>query len=380
MKRNRTLAWWAFALVAGGVCLLLESLSGARQAPELSVAEVLAMREVRAAHRVLFAARAERIDNETATELARVDPAETGVIGVEWSPLVTTQGNYEAKALSADPLWAALFLRWFERAEMEPGDRVAIGASGSFPGMLLSARIAAETAGFEPVIVGSLGASNFGATVPVFDLWHMEETLLDTGMIRHGMKLLTPGGDGDALQWIEDEDREKVLNRLEEIAASNAEIEVYQPAHLSEAIGRREEILFGIGGVGSDARVKLFVNIGGHAANYGTGATALRLPSGFVEAARAEEIYPNDGSRIGDSVATRALRGGLPIVNVIDLKGILATEAVAMGDARGLEMRSGSVPPPWRGAAALLCLSGIVLLGAARNTFNVRGDSDDPGI
>src|SRR5690606_26051057 len=76
MKRHSTLAWWSFALVAGGVCLLLASLSGARQAPELSVPEVLAVPEVRAAQRVLSAARAERIDNETAAELARVDPAE----------------------------------------------------------------------------------------------------------------------------------------------------------------------------------------------------------------------------------------------------------------------------------------------------------------
>lgn len=380
MRMNRTAAWWAFALVAAGACLLLESLSGARQAPEHSVAEVLAMREVRAAQHALSAARAARIDNATAQELARVDPRETGVIGVEWSPLVTTQGNYEAKALSADPLWAALFLRWFERAGLEPGDRVAIGASGSFPGMLLSARIAAETAGFEPVIVGSLGSSNFGATVPQFDLWHMEETLLARGLVRYPMRMLTPGGDGDALQWIEEEDRAALAARLAEVAASSAVIEVFHPAHLSESIARREEVLFGADGVGSEARAKLFINIGGHAANYGTGATALRLPSGFVPAERAREIYPPDGTRIGDSVATRALRGGVPVVNVIDLKGILASEAVAIRDASGLEMRTGSATPLSRGAAALLCLSGIVLLGAARNTFNHKGESDDPVI
>jgi poly-gamma-glutamate system protein len=126
------------------------------------------------AQRTLWSARDRLVDEATRAELAGTDPLRTGLVGVEWSALTTTPGALAAKRTTAHPLWVAVFRSWFRQAQVERGEVVAIGASGSFPGMLVAARVAAESLQLRTGVVGSLTSSNYGANLPEMDLAEMD--------------------------------------------------------------------------------------------------------------------------------------------------------------------------------------------------------------
>ncbi|MBX3729241.1 MAG: poly-gamma-glutamate system protein [Candidatus Sumerlaeia bacterium] len=341
-------------------------------------AEIRAVERMTDARVVLAAARAKRIDAPTARELARVDPADTGLVGIEWSSLVTTPGTLDAKQASTDPRWAGLLVRWMREAGVGPGTRVAIGASGSFPALAFAAQIAAESLGAEPIVAGSLGASNFGATIPTFDLHDMHRTLLDAGVLHTPMRLLSPGGDEDRLAGL-DEEREWVAARLATIAAQPDAPEILMPASRLESIARREEVFFGPNGVGSDPSVVLFVTVGGHAANYGVGPSALALPNGLIPAAQASTLFPPTAAHIGDSVAIRALRNGVPVVNLLGIRDLMVRHGMgyhggAVHSQHAATIPAGPLSGPWRIAAALL---GVTLLAAVLGSRPLRGRHED---
>jgi poly-gamma-glutamate system protein len=367
----------ALALAAG----LLFEWTGRRHGStptESRDAEMRAVERMTAAQRALATVRASRIDAATARELARVDPADTGLVGIEWSPLVTTPGTLDAKQASTDPHWAGLLVRWMREAGVGPGTRVAIGASGSFPALAFAAQIAAEALGAEPIVAGSLGASNYGATIPTFDLHDMHRALLDAGVLRTPMRLLSPGGDEDRLAGLEEE-REWVAARLAAIATQPDAPEILLPASRLESIARREEIFFGPNGVGSDPSVVLFVTVGGHAANYGVGPSALALPNGLIPAAQASTLFPPTAAHIGDSVAIRALRNGVPVVNLLGIRDLMVRHGLGYhgGAIRG-ELTATLPAEPlsgrWRVAAALL---GVALLAAVAGSRFLRGRHAD---
>ena len=62
------------------------------------------------------------------------DPNRTGLVGPEVGGWTTSLGSLEAKRTAASPEMAALIAHLLRRAGVGPGDVVAIGASGSFPG------------------------------------------------------------------------------------------------------------------------------------------------------------------------------------------------------------------------------------------------------
>ena len=344
----------ALAVPALLLMLLFEATLPAAHAPADDTAARIAVLHVRDAQRALAARRdAASPSPDALREVAANDAGRTGLVGVEWSHLVTTPGSLDAKRLSCDPRWAALFVRWYRDAGVGPGSHVAIASSGSFPGLLLSARVAAETLGARPVVVASLTSSNFGATVPWFDLFHMEEALLAGGFVAHPMALLTPGGDDDAMAGYEADARAAVLARLHEVSARPGAPATLVPADLRAATDAREALLLG----GPDARATtsaaVLVNIGGHPANYGVGATALALPTGLVLPGSV------DVSRTGgDSLVLRALRRGVPVLNMINVRGIAADNApfFPADSARAWT-------PAHRVAAALMALA-LLALGA----------------
>ena len=107
----------------------------------------------------------------------KLDPNQTNLIGVEYSPITTTLGNLKAKRSSTNPDFAALIVRWFHEIDLKKGDIIAIGGSGSFPALILATICAAEVMKLKPVIILSLGASSYGANRPNFTYLDIENFL-----------------------------------------------------------------------------------------------------------------------------------------------------------------------------------------------------------
>ncbi|MCK7480237.1 MAG: poly-gamma-glutamate system protein [Candidatus Moduliflexus flocculans] len=94
------------------------------------------------------------------------DPNRTGLIGLEYAETTTTLGDLEAKRTSASPDMAALAVLLLREAGLEPGDAIAVGASGSFPGLALAVLSAARALDLDVALVASLGALLLGRQRP----------------------------------------------------------------------------------------------------------------------------------------------------------------------------------------------------------------------
>ena len=98
------------------------------------------------------------------------DPAETALIGQEYTQITTDRGYLDAKLASTDPNFAAVIVDMLHSLGLSRGDCLAVAMTGSFPAINLSTLAALETFGAKPVLISSVGASNFGATDPFFHL------------------------------------------------------------------------------------------------------------------------------------------------------------------------------------------------------------------
>jgi poly-gamma-glutamate system protein len=237
-----------------------------------------------------------------------MDPLRTGVIGPEWSELVTTAGQLPAKRTSANPDIAALILHLLRRAGLEQGDVVAIGASASFPALVLSSVAAAEAAGAQAVVIISLGSSAYGASNPEFDLLHMYEAALAAGAVRTAPAAVSLGGRGDNGADMEPVVRERLARRIE-----TAGMPLLLEPDLERSVARRMQI-YAAAAAGRPA-VAAYINIGGNDASIGRDATILQRRPGLAAAPRAAP-----GHRGGVIAGMDAL--GVPVIHLLNIRGL----------------------------------------------------------
>ncbi len=126
-----------------------------------------------------------------------LDPNGTCLIGPEHTELFTSLGQLEAKRTTTTPDMAGLLAHLLDEAGVGEGDRVAVGASGSFPALLVATLTAVEALGAEPVTILSLGASSFGATRPGFHLLDLYELLEAGGFVSVPPAAVSLGGSED---------------------------------------------------------------------------------------------------------------------------------------------------------------------------------------
>jgi poly-gamma-glutamate system protein len=350
----RRLSRRALAMTAGLSALLLVAvvMFPGRDAP-VSADQQSALDLYRQVTSVLYAARSESVDPGTLDELRESDPGQTGLVGVEWSYLVTTQGDLDAKRASARPEWVLMFSGWFREAGVRRGDVVAVGCSASFPALLYALRCAAQPLGVRVRAVASLTASNYGATVPGFDLWEMEETILGRNLLPPALVAITPGGDKDAAADLDAEAAGMLRRRLEEIGTRPGAPEVVWPESMDEARALRERLLLA-------ERPALFANIGGNSANMGTGRTALLLPRGLIRPYTRPESASGELPR-GAGVIHRALASGIPCLHLLDVRSLLAARVIT-ATGEGVHPPRGTAPVYARTLAAVAAIGLMVLL------------------
>ena len=206
-----------------------------------------------------------------------LDPNMTGLIGPEWTALTTTLGNLEAKRSTLNPNFAALMVRYFHEAGLKAGDLVAVGASGSFPGLAIATLCAAREMGLQALTIASFGSSMYGATRPEFTLPKMLRILSDASIVPFSLLAVSPGSDQDFGQNAMYDNSRSIIKDL----AKEAGVEFidFDPPDLEASIARRLQ-LFKTRADGG--KIKCFVNIGGASPNSGTSSYTLDFPQGLV--------------------------------------------------------------------------------------------------
>ncbi len=294
-----------------------------------------------------------------------LDPNGTGLIGAEFTDITTTVGVLEAKRTSTNPAFAALMVRYFLEAGLEPGDVVAVGASGSFPALILATLAACRVLDLQPAVIYSIGASMYGANIADFTFADMLALLNQRDLLPYKLAAVSLGGEGDA-------GGTGILGQGAECfeqAATRSGAPVLKEDTIADSIRRRMEV-FAKTAESFGRPVACFVNVGGATANYGNTAASLDFPNGLVMHPTVMSAHPERGL-IFEYAAM-----GVPVMNLLDVRGLAVRN--------GLPVDPIPLPPPGEGgvyfttahsrpaAAAALLVSAVIALAAAGALRNRR--------
>jgi len=249
---------------------------------------------------------------------AGADP--TGLIGGELTGLVTTLGSLEAKRTAANPMWAAVLVRELAARDIGPGDVIAAGFSGSFPGLNLAVMSAARALGVEVLAISSVTSSTWGANQPGFTWPEMEARLVRAGLLPRASIAVTAGGDADVANDLEPDSR-ALATRIRDASARDLGVPVLAPAGPREAIAQRMACYRR---AANGRRIVLYVNVGGTAASLGSSEAVLRLRSGFLPA------RPFDRSE-DRGVMARFAEQGTPVLTLLNIRDLAVRWGIPLG-------------------------------------------------
>ncbi|BAS26299.1 poly-gamma-glutamate system protein [Limnochorda pilosa] len=257
------------------------------------------------------------------------DPNRTGLIGVEFTEITTTMGDPVAKRTAANPQWAGVLAEELWRAGARPGDVAAATLSGSFPGLNLAVFAAADALELHLAAVASLGASMWGANLPLWTWADMERTLWEKGLIGQRSLAYALGGEGDRGGGLLPEgvealraavDRSGVPLLAAEGGSASPEGASLQGANpaardLENAVQARLE-LFDEVAARHGARIAACVNVGGGQAALGRCPAMLALPPGL----NLPQEVPACGPEAEAGVLSRMAGRGVPVIHLLNIR------------------------------------------------------------
>lgn len=198
------------------------------------------------------------------------DPLAMILVGQSHSLITTTEGILSAKHTVLNPNFAAVLVDLLKQADAQSGDKIAVGMTGSFPGLNLALLSACKVLNLEPVIISSLGASSWGANQEDFTWLDIDKILLDEGIFTYKSIAATIGGGDDIGTGLS----QKGLQLLSAAAKRN-EVPLILTDRLQTQITRRMELY------GNPKGYKAYVNIGGGIASLGHTANTDLIEPGF---------------------------------------------------------------------------------------------------
>jgi poly-gamma-glutamate system protein len=293
------------AVLAIAVWIVAERLAGSpvpARLPEM----LAAARTVQAASVVL------RSEKEARGLLApdAVDPNRTGMIGIEFSDITTTQGDLASKRTATNPDLAAVLVRLIDSLELSPGRPVVLMLSGSFVGGNVAALAAVEALGLKPVVVLSLTASMWGANQPEFAWLDMMDLLRRRGILSSTAALAVLGGEGGGGGGISAEG----LRALRDSAAK-AGVRLIEARPFSTLIERLDGELAAV--LSGMAPPGLVINVGGSLTGLGNCRESFEVPPGLT-------LGPIPCTQGTPGIAMRLSAAGTPLLQVLNLRRFAA--------------------------------------------------------
>ena len=237
------------------------------------------------------------------------DPNETGLVGRQFTYITTDEGDLDAKISILDPNVAAMIVDYLYRAKVQAGDTVAVTLTGSMPGGNLAVVCALEELHLVPVILSSVGASQWGANIEDYTWLDMEKELYDAGVISFRTRAASLGGGSDIGRRLSPRGREFIHQAID-----RCQVEFIESASLVDAVDRR---LTRFQEITTIKNYKAFINVGGGAAVLGDAATARILQPGLTTRMDFESMR-NGG------VMARFGRAGVPVIHILNIKDMFA--------------------------------------------------------
>ena len=285
-----------------------------------------------------------------------VDPNRTGMIGEEYGPYTTSIGEIQAKRTSTDPSMAMLMVRLFEEVGAQEGDAVAVGASGSFPALLVATLAAARSLGLRPLVAASVGASQWGANAEDYNMIDLLGWLKSSHVSGFDVIGLTLGGEGDRGSGFDPELRDDLAQKIKD-----AGFPFWTSPTIRGSVRERAERFDAALGA---RRLACYVNIGGNVANMGVGLDVLALRPGITSPDWRN--VPRKDWGVLHEMAAR----GIPTIHLLYMKGLVTRYALPwdpspLTDPEGLETQTqdhGDILP-YAAIAYLILFLAVLAIG-----------------
>lgn len=246
----------------------------------------------------------------------------TGVIGQDFSFITTTLGNLEAKRTSTNPNMAAVAVDMFHELGLQPGDKVAINCSGSFPALNMAVMCAVDTLGLDPMLISSFGSSTHGANDPELTYLDMEHALYEQGLLGHRSDYFSIGGMEDMGKEMPQEVVDTIVERIRGYG-----YEWFVDDDLLHNVRTRYQMYRDYGDI------KCFINVGGNDASFGDSSVMVHTDGGILT-----ELSEKDQST---GLVQLFLKDGTPVIHLLNIKSLAAEY--------GLPLDPKPVPAPGEG-------------------------------
>lgn len=201
------------------------------------------------------------------------DPNETALIGQDITLITTDRGYIEAKLTATNPNFAAVIVDMLMEAELKKNDVVAIAFTGSLPGLNIAVLSAIQTLNLKPIIITSVGASNWGANDPYFTWLDMEKVLYDAKIFKFRSIASSIGGGLDRGRGLSPKGRRLIVD-----AINRNKVEFINEEYLENSIEKRMNIYQKESG---GKPIKAFINVGGGIASLGSTENGQFISSGL---------------------------------------------------------------------------------------------------
>jgi poly-gamma-glutamate system protein len=233
------------------------------------------------------------------------DPNETALIGQDITPITTDRGYHDAKLTSTNPNFAAVIVDELKRAGLAEHDYVAVAMTGSFPALNIAVLSAIETLKLQPIIISSVGSSNWGANDPQYTWLDMERTFIEAGIFHSRSTAASVGGGGDVGRGLSTDGRNMIV-----AAIKRNNIEFINEQQVERSIEQRFRIY---ASSAKGAIVKAYINIGGGIASLGSTVNGEIIPNGLSMALPVKN-YPIRG------VLIEMAKLGVPVIHLSDVQ------------------------------------------------------------
>lgn len=297
------------------------------------------MRAAQTALEAMRAVKAERLRRGIPIDV-ETDPAESGLVGELLSPVTTNIGHTGAKQTSVNPNFAAVMVHLLKRANVSEGDTVAIGMSGSFPAMNIAVLAAVEALRLRPVIISSIGSSQWGANHPDFMWTDMEKVLADANILPYRSAAVSPGGVDDRALGLS-----KAGKQMLRAAIERTEVPVLEPKSYTDGIEQRMALFRQQAG---DAEIRAYINVGGGTTSVGTRVGKEMFKPGL-------NTDPPRGPAV-DSVMSRFAQAAVPVIHVIKID--------TLAELHGLPLQPQAMQPVGQGKVFVKVVYNRWLAGA----------------
>lgn len=237
------------------------------------------------------------------------DPNQTALIGQEFTLITTDRGEIDAKLSATNPNVAAVIIQLLKDADLRQNDNVAVAFTGSFPGMNIGVLAALEVLHLNPIIITSVGSSNFGANDPYFTWLDMENILYKSNIFHNRSIAASIGGGSDLGRGLSPEGRNLIIEAIE-----RNDVDLIHEKYLENSIDKRLEIYE------KHSRgqpLKAYINVGGGIASLGNVINGRLISPGLTTYLPMKN-YPSNG------VIIEMGKNRVPIIHLLNINELLS--------------------------------------------------------